>query len=76
MGIVARDATEGAITLTEAPGLEDPHRLESGEVGVVGPDLAGMSLGRMTVARAAEHQQALGRESVRTKREAKLGAVV
>ena len=43
VGIVAGDATEGAAALAEAAGLEDPHGLESGQVRIVGPDLAGMS---------------------------------
>ena len=38
------------------------------------PGLAGLSLGRMTVARATKHQQALGRGSARTEREPKLCA--
>ena len=35
-------------------------------MGVVGPDLTGTRLGRMTVTGAAQREQALGRETVRT----------
>ena len=47
MGIVAGDATERAAALAKATGLEDPDRLEPGQVGIVGPDLAGIGPGRM-----------------------------
>jgi hypothetical protein len=43
VGIMAGDATEPAAALSEATRLEEPDGLESGQVGIVGPDLAGMS---------------------------------
>jgi hypothetical protein len=53
VGIVAGDATERAAALAKAAGLEDPDRLEPGQEGIVGPDLAGMRPGRMAMAGAA-----------------------
>ena len=71
--IVAGHATQRAAALAEAAGLEDSDRLETGQVGIVGPDLAGMGPGRMTMAGAAELQQVVGRERVRTEGELELG---
>ena len=54
VGIVAGDTAERALALAKAAGLEDPDGLESGQLGIVGPDLTGMRPGRMTMAGAAQ----------------------
>ncbi len=73
MGIVAGDATEGATALAEAAGLDDPHRLEPGEVGVVGAEFVGFIHGGMPVTGPAEHEQRIGRVTVRAEGELELG---
>ena len=65
VGIVAGHATERTAALAKTPGLEDSDRLESGQKRIVGSDLVGPIPGRMTMAGAAQHQQTLGRVTVR-----------